>query len=403
MAMTEEMNLRLTQVGPETPGGALLRRYWFPIVPASELTDARPQKRVRMLGEDLVVYRTANGIYGLIPEACPHRNASLAYGFVDERGIRCAYHGWQFDTSGACVDMPFEPHPDKLKGLARRPAYVVQALAGMLWGYMGPAPAPLLPRWEILVSTAGTREIVVLPEHNHNWLQAQENSVDPVHTYYLHAETLKRQSPEVQKEYASSIAYFGRPIQDYDFELVREPAWTGIRKIRNYGGEHPQRESGHPAIFPTVLVAPQHNGLVMHHRLPVDDTHTRIFCIAFMPDADGRTILQRDGDIPVSYLPHPMRADGWYDLSTFMYQDLMAWETQGARADRTRELLGASDRGVTMLRKMLREQIDVVEAGGEPIGVIRDPAINACISFGIADRIADSVAERAARVSAEAG
>ena len=397
MAMTEEMNLRLTQVGPGTPGGELLRRYWFPIVPASEITAAKPQKRVRMLGENLVLYRTLTGTYGLVPEACPHRGTSLAYGFVDEDGIRCAYHGWKFDTSGACVDMPFEPHPENLKRLACRPGYQVQSLAGMLWGYLGPAPAPLLPRWEMLVSSQGTREIMVLPEHNCNWLQAQENSVDPVHTYYLHAQTLLRQPPEVQKEYASSIAYFSRPIENYDFEMVTEPAWTGIRKIRTYGGANPQREGGHPAIFPTVLVAPQHNGLVMHHRLPVDDTHTRIFFIAFMPDADGRSIAQSDAEIPVSYLPHPMRPDGWYDLSTFMYQDLMAWETQGLRVDRSNELLGASDRGVTMLRKLLREQIDVVEAGGEPIGVIRDPAINEMISFGIGDRIADAIAEKASR------
>lgn len=388
MALSEEMNLRLTQVGPGTPGGALLRRYWMPICPAAEITAERPKKRVRMLGEDLVVYRDGSGRYGLVPEACPHRGASLAYGFIEEDGIRCAYHGWKFDVSGACIEQPFERNSEKLRPLACRPAYVVQALAGMLWGYLGPAPAPLLPRWEMLVSTKGVREITVLPMHNCNWLQAQENSVDPVHTYYLHAQTLLRQPPEVRAPFARSIAYFSRPIEDYEFELVHEPAWTGIRKIRHYGGDRPEREGGHPAIFPHVLVAPQDYGLVMHFRLPVDDTHTRIFWVGLAPSDGGEPIDQPDDRIPVSYLPHPLRPDGEYDVTTFANQDLMAWETQGPRYDRRHELLGASDRGVTMLRKLLREQIDLVEAGGEPVGVIRDPAINDIISFGITDHVA---------------
>lgn len=387
MALSHELNLRLTQVGPGTPAGALLRRYWMPLCPAAEITAERPKKRLRLLGEDLVLYRDGRGRYGLIPEACPHRAVSLAYGFVEEDGIRCAYHGWKFDVSGACVDQPFEPHPEKLKPLACRPGYVVEALAGMLWGYLGPLPAPLLPRWEMLVSKTGLRNIVVLPLHNCNWLQAQENSVDPVHTYYLHAQMLLRQPPEVGAEFAASIAYFGRPIEDYDFELVHEPAWSGIRKIRQFGGDRPQRESGHPAIFPNALVALQDHGPVMHFRAPVDDTHTRIFWVGFVRSENGAPVEQADDTIPVTYLPHPKRPDGDYDLSTFVNHDLMAWETQGDRYDRTQELLGASDRGVTMLRKLLREQIDVVEAGGEPVGVIRDPALNELISFNLTDDV----------------
>jgi 5,5'-dehydrodivanillate O-demethylase len=387
MALSEDMNLRLTQVGPGTPGGNLLRRYWMALCPASELTAERPRRRLRILGEDLVVYRDLSGRYGLIPEKCPHRNASLAFGFVEEDGIRCAYHGWKFDVSGACIDQPFEPNADKLKPLACRPPYKVEALAGMLFGYMGPMPAPLLPRWEMLVSDKGTREITVLPLHECNWLQAQENSVDPVHTYYLHAETLRRQAPDVRGENASAIAYFGRPITDYDFDLVHEPAYTGIRKIREYGGEHPQRETGHPAIFPNILVAPQGKGIVMHFRVPVDDTHTRIFWVDFRSSEGHVRVRQPDNEIPVAYAPHPKRPDGDYDLTTFINQDLMAWETQGPRYDRSGELLGASDRGVTMLRKLLREQIDLVEAGGEPVGVIRDPAINEIITFGVTDDV----------------
>jgi 5,5'-dehydrodivanillate O-demethylase oxygenase subunit len=393
MALAADLNARLTQVGPDTPGGALLRRYWHPICPAAEVTAEHPTKAARLLGEDLVVYRTLGGRYGLVPAHCPHRRASLEYGFVEENGIRCAYHGWKFDVSGECVEMPFEPHPEKIQKLACRPAYVVEALSGLLWAYMGPAPAPLLPRWELLVSKNGKRDITVLPVHECNYLQAQENSCDPVHVYYLHAETLRRQPAEVQAKYTASIAYFGRPIEDYDFEIVHQPAYSGIRKIRTFSGENAERETGHPAIFPTMLVAPQGVGLTMHFRVPMDDTHMRIFWVGFVPDPDGRTIDQADEDIPVEYVPHPMQANGKYDLTSFIHHDLMAWETQGALVDRSQELLGASDRGVTMWRKMLREQIDIVEAGGEPAGIIRDPSINRVISLGITDRVADTSLE----------
>ncbi|MGA2394328.1 MAG: Rieske 2Fe-2S domain-containing protein [Candidatus Lustribacter sp.] len=385
MALTEEQNRRLTQVGPGTPGGNLLRRYWMPLCPASEITPEQPLRQIRILGEDLVVYRDGSGRYGLVPEQCPHRGASLAYGFIEEDGIRCPYHGWKFDTSGACVEQPFEPHPEKLMKLACRPPYAVQALAGLLWGYMGPLPAPLLPRWEMLVSDQGTRSIVVLPLHECNWLQAQENSVDPVHTYYLHAQTLLRQPEEVRSENAGAIAYFARPITEYDFELEHHPAWTGIRKVRHYGGDNPQIEHGHPAVFPNILVAPQSGAMVMHFRVPVDDTHTRIFWVEFTASKNDESVVQPDDQIPVTYEAHPRRPDGRYTLRTFISQDLMAWETQGKVYNRSSELLGASDRGVTMLRKLLREQIDLVEAGGEPVGIIRDPALNEIVTFGTLD------------------
>ena len=107
--LTAEQNARLTQVGPGTPAGALLRRYWQPVAAAGELTEEKPIKRVRILGEDLVVYRDASGKYGLVGERCPHRSASLAYGKVEADGIRCPYHGWKFAASGACIEQPAEP------------------------------------------------------------------------------------------------------------------------------------------------------------------------------------------------------------------------------------------------------------------------------------------------------
>jgi 5,5'-dehydrodivanillate O-demethylase len=390
MALAPEVNRLLTQVGPGTPGGTLLRRYWMAVAPEAELR-ARTKKRVRILGEDLVLFRDGAGRYGLIPEACPHRHASLFYGFVENDGLRCPYHGWKFDADGTCIDQPFEPADSKLRALACRTAYPVQSLAGILFAYLGPAPAPLLPRWEYLVRDDGTRSIVVLPEHHCNWLQSQENSHDPVHTYHLHGRMMQEHGQaEVER---AAIAYFLRPIENYSFELCHESAWSGIRKVRAFGGDRPEVESGHPAIFPNILVAPQGREITMHWRVPIDDEHTRIIWCEFTPAAGGESVSQRDEDIPVTYLPHPLRPDGEYDLTTFPNQDLMAWETQGPIVDRSTELLGASDKGILMFRKLLREQIERVQDGGEPAGVIRDGALNRIIELSVSRGLSNMTQE----------
>jgi 5,5'-dehydrodivanillate O-demethylase len=380
--MDPSLNQRLTQVGPGTPGGELLRRYWMPVCPASELTAENPKKRVRILGENLVLFRNGRGEFGLLPERCPHRHVSLYFGFVEEDGLRCAYHGWKFAPDGTCIEQPFEPANSTLRKKACRNAYPVQQLAGILFAYLGPSPAPLLPRWETLVRTDGVRSIQVLPIHRCNWLQAQENSVDPVHTYYLHGHMLTQKRADLGP-LAAEVAYFYRPIENYDFQLCEEPAWTGIRKIRSYGGDRPERESGHPMIFPNILVSPQGKALVIHWRVPVDDTHTYIIWSEFTANPDGTASDQRESEIPVTYQPHPLRTDGEYDLREFYHHDLMAWETQGDVFDRPTELLGTSDRGVVMLRRLLQQQIDAVAEGREPVGVIRDPATNETIRLSI--------------------
>ncbi len=382
--LSEDENKRFTQVGPGTPCGELLRRYWMPVATLSEITEQKPTKRVRILGENLVLFKDLSGRYGLLPEHCPHRHVSLYYGFVEEDGIRCPYHGWKFNADGACIEQPYERAGSPLARQARVRSYPIQQSAGLLFAYLGPEPAPLLPRWETLVRTDGVRDIVVLPIHNNNWLQAQENSHDPTHTYWLHAklyERALRDKPEEQKKWAADIAYFGRPIEATEYQLCREPAWTGIRKIRTYGGDKPEKEAGHPAIFPNILIAPQAKFITTHFRVPVDDTHTLIYWVEFLPTEDGSQMDQRDEDIPVTFMDHPRQPNGDYRLDHFVYQDLMAWETQGEIADRTTELIGIGDRGVVMFRNLLREQIAKVEAGQDPDGVVRDPAINSSINF----------------------
>src|SRR5437867_7670636 len=164
MVLTREENDLLTRVGPGTPAGELLRRYWFPIAFASELTEEQPTKFVRILCEDLVLFRDKAGRYGLMQDHCVHRGASLLYGRVEERGIACAYHGWLYDTQGNCLETPAVPADSKFCLTVKARAYPVQKLVGLLWAYLGPEPAPLIPPYDVWVRKDGTHRMGERPQ-----------------------------------------------------------------------------------------------------------------------------------------------------------------------------------------------------------------------------------------------
>jgi 5,5'-dehydrodivanillate O-demethylase len=168
--------------------GDLLRYYWMPIAATAELDD-NPTKAVRLMGEDLVLYKDGSGAYGLLDRQCAHRRADLSYGMVEECGLRCNYHGWKYDETGRCVEQPYEEiaHPDaNYKDRIPLNAYKVEAKAGLIWAYMGSEPAPLCPTWEPFTWQNGFVQ-VVFSEVPCNWLQGQENSIDPVHFEWLHS------------------------------------------------------------------------------------------------------------------------------------------------------------------------------------------------------------------------
>ena len=373
--ISSEQNERLTRIGPGTPCGELLRRYWQPLCPAAEITPANPKKRIRIMGEDLLVFRDGEGRIGCVEEFCKHRGASLYYGYVEDDGIRCCYHGWKYDCSGQCTEQPFEPKASRLKDEIRLRSYPVQRLGGLLFAYMGPDPAraPLLPRWDVLVREDGKREIKMFPTHECNWLQIQENTADSTHTFFLHGVMDRRIG--LKHPFAP---YYRRPIEKLDFKVCE---W-GIDKVIVYGGDVPEKEIRPPLIFPNILRIPNGPMEVMHWRVPIDDVSTRIVFVAFTPARDASVRTREDDEIPYTYLP-PMKAqDGEYDLKTFFSQDQMAQESQGAIYDRTNENLGVSDRGIVLLRKMLLEQIERVERGEDPtVAVVRDPQRNRMIDF----------------------
>jgi 5,5'-dehydrodivanillate O-demethylase oxygenase subunit len=367
----------LTQVGPGMPCGELLRRYWQPACYAAELTDEQPILRVKIMHEDLVLYRDRRGNYGCLAEQCAHRGVSLAYGFVEECGLRCAYHGWQYDASGACIDQPFEPAGSTFRRRVRQPAYPVERLAGILFVYMGPPPAPLLPHWDVLMWTDGERKLQRQEVLNCNWLQVSENSADVTHTYFLHGHMLY-----LRGERGLHVDYYHRPIERYGFQPFE---WGLLKSWRYASGGSPlggERGGGNPLVFPNMLRVLEHPWHAMHWRVPLDNTHTRIFWAGFRRGAERQSPEELENPLLVD-LPPQTRPDGGYTLTWFHSQDRMAWETQGAVFDRGREHLGASDRGIVLYRKMLKEQIDRVRRGEEPMALVRDAARNQIIDLPV--------------------
>ena len=371
--LTREENELLTQVSRGTPCGELLRRYWHPVAATAELTDEKPIRAVKILNEELVVYRNRRGEYGLVGEHCPHRSASLAYGRVEEEGIRCPYHGWKFDQTGRCLEQPAEPADSTFKDRIKHVAYPVQYLGGLIYAYLGPAPAPLLPRWDVLVWEHGRRWIVKESIIDCNWLQPMENSVDPSHLYWLHGDT---------ELYVPAVKTYAEKHEFIRFEY-------GIRKRRTTlplatGGE--PAVDDHPLLFPTVLrhVAPFNEGSGHRHnlqiRVPVDDFHTQVFRVNFLPMESERS--PADAPVPLRFV-QLKTGPREYKMNMIPAQDSMAWETQGARTDRALEHLGVGDEGIIELRKLLREQIERVQEGLEPIGLIHDSVQNELIDLGV--------------------
>jgi 5,5'-dehydrodivanillate O-demethylase oxygenase subunit len=368
MATTHEQNERLTRIGPGTPMGNLLRRYWQPLAPASELVTA-PVRKVRIFGENLTLYRDRNGDFGLVAERCPHRCLSLEHGIPDEKGLRCAYHGWVFNAGGQCVEQPFEErlNPDShYKDTIKITAYPVKELGGLLWAYLGPLPAPELPRWDILVEDDLDRAIEMVPIPC-NWLQCMDNSADPVHFEFLHGKfgnyTLEKMGLPPRMKTPAHLKI--------DFDVWR----FGIMKRRLLEGDAETVDdwtTGHPLIFPNTLGQGSDGSATFQLRLPVDDVNTI--------QINYRTIRRKPGAAPhpttVRHLNPFDPAEQPYTADTIQKQDYIAWVGQGAISDRTNEHLTALDKGVILYHKLLFENMDKVERGEDPMGIIRDPAEN---------------------------
>jgi 5,5'-dehydrodivanillate O-demethylase len=368
--LTQEQNERLTRVGPGTPGGEFLRRYWHPIAAAGEL-DYEPAKQVTILGETLVLYRDRQGRLGLIGERCPHQGIPMVCSIVEPEGLRCAYHGWMFDHTGACIDLgedALTPDPS-FKDEVRIAAYPVEELGGLVFAYLGPEPRPLLPCWEPFITPGVWRSIAsfVAPC---NWVQCMENQLGDRHTEWMHARF--GQYARLRRGQLSEMP----PLSDYvgqsaaaDF-CEYERFEFGLRKRRVHRDD--VGEDGVPIVLPNLEVHDQ-----IQYFVPFDDTHTWSVTYRRHRIPEGAGEQKR---VPVYELPLPGIDERghptWDGLDTNMGQDRFVLYARGAIVDRTKEHLGTGSKGIVMFRDLLEENFQRVERGEDPMGVIRDPSIN---------------------------
>ena len=371
-------NDRYTRVGPRTPMGELMRRYWHPIAGTSQMTGDEPTRPIRLLGENLVLYKTPRGQYGLVEQRCAHRGVDMLYGIPEDEGIRCCYHGWLYDFTGQCIEQPSEPTGSTYKEKIKIKGYPVEELGGLIWAYLGPEPAPLLPRWDIFAWDNVTRKIqaTVLPC---NWLQCVDNALDPTHFEHLHGyyglwinEQKGQREAWVQRLPQRSKHHLKLGFERFEHGIIKRRVTQGIDET------HTDWQIGHPLVFPYTLKVGggggQHRFLL---RVPIDDEHTwYIRYTSFVPPAG--TVVDKQELIPVE--EQPLYDENGRLLSLDVPgQDQMTWVAQGPIVDRTNEHLAVADSGLIFFRKIMEENLRIIEDGGDPINTFRDPSKNECV------------------------
>jgi 5,5'-dehydrodivanillate O-demethylase oxygenase subunit len=388
--LTPEEQERVTHVGRGTPAGEWLRRYWHPIAlsdrwegiktlwncdepvtfkgragtvashGAAVGTFTGKPTPVRILGEDLVLFRDGSGQLGLLGLRCPHRGASFEYGRIRAEGIECCYHGWLFDVGGQCLAQPAEPVDSSFKDKVRHVAYPVRELGGMIWAYLGPGEPPILPKLDVVAREDGVRAVENFGLWGCNYFQVLENSPDTTHTAILHGGAGGERSD-----------IWGKEIPEVDWEEDEYGIKCRARRTNYDRYTH--------IVIPTTNRLPQPwpggkfkwpRGSAIF-RTPVDDTHTLILSVVFTPYLDGKP----------PELPPGCTFDITDQLHVHRLQDYQAIVSQDEVYDRTTERLGASDRGVILLRKIIMEGIAAVERGEEPKGVWRALEMDRILDF----------------------
>lgn len=363
----------LTRVGPGTPMGELMRRYWQPVLASRNVT-SRPRE-VRILGEDLIVFRDGEGRPGLLYPRCMHRGTSLFWGHVEQDGIRCCYHGWKFDVEGNCIEQPCEPNPHLCRPEHRQPWYPVRERYGLVWAYMGPPERmPALPRYDALEplekgegylafdNSLGSHGDPEGPEVvPYSWLHMNDNVMDPFHVQVLHTTFSGTQfvrefavMPTVQfDEIDAGVTYTARRALDDGRTMDRVSTWMMPNVMS----------------VPDVAMRPGRPNS-MGFSVPVDDTSSRILFAM-------RTPMTPDGQRPARGLEIE-NFKPWHKKTIEERQDqpgdYEAQAGQGPISLHSEEHLVTSDKGIAMQRRMLRRALEIVAAGGDPPGLTFDEA-----------------------------
>lgn len=351
----------LVEVDAGTPAGELLRRYWHPVARSSEATEL--PRTVKLLGEELILYRDGSGTVGLLEPRCCHRGTTLYFGRVEDTGIRCPYHGWLFDAEGNCLDQPCEPDRGRNKSSYRQPWYPTREYHGLVFAYLGPADKqPVFPRYDILEDLSDDEEIVVVDhfafggptEAPCNWFQTHENVMDPYHVFILHN--------------AISGPQFDPRLEIWPTITWHRHSWgitsTQDRVLDDGTTLHRVTEARFPTIrviaTPTLSVLGKTNNLSW--AVPIDATTTHVYAL-----------LRKAKGGPQQGLPVYAGDKSWFDLDEAGHQrypgDYETQVGQGAITLHSEERLASSDRGVSLVRRQFKDQLEVIAAGGDPIGV----------------------------------
>jgi nitrite reductase/ring-hydroxylating ferredoxin subunit len=402
--LTAANNQRITETGPGTPCGDMMRRYWQPAALVEELDGPRPVKRVRLLGEELVLFREPSGRVGLLHRHCAHRGADLAFGRCEDGGLRCPFHGWLYDASGACLEQPAEPAGSTFYQKVRQPAYPCIERAGIIWAYLGPGEPPPLPGFDCLAAP-DSYVFAFKGMWSCNWLQALEIGIDPAHASFLH---------RFFEDEAISDAGYGRQFRAATIgadipmsQLLREVTNPRLESEDTPYGLRiiTQRPLNNDVLhlritnmlFPHGFVIPLSREMsITQWHVPIDDTHCYWYAAftSFAAPVDKATMrAQRlaNHSLP-DYVPHAGQANDWGynpdEQRTLTFtgmgmdinvHDQWAVESMGAIQDRTQEHLGYSDRIITAARRLIFRAIDDVAAGRESLltrgaDMVRGPA-----------------------------
>jgi phenylpropionate dioxygenase-like ring-hydroxylating dioxygenase large terminal subunit len=386
--LSAEENDTLTRTGPGTAMGGLLRRYWQPILLRDELPDRRPAKDVKIMGEDLVVFRDEQGRYGSLARRCSHRSADLSFGRLEDGGLRCAYHGWLYDVEGRCLEQPAEPEGSTYAAKIVHPAYPCREHNGIVYAYMGGGAPPLFPAFDWNV--APEEHVFVFKAFQEaNWLQANEGEIDPSHLSYLH----RYLSDEMDDDTSYGLDQFLDAAEGTDIPVTRilrekrnpqleiETTSFGVRifTLRDIGELMHVRVTNY--LFPNaaVVAVGADWGLVQLH-VPIDDEHNWRFDIMYgyretmdqatlrrerlqtytLPDyAPKRNLANRYGFDLEEQLTRTFVGIG-HDINT---QDSWAIEGAGPIQDRTLEHLGYTDKAIAASRRMLLQGVRDMNEG----------------------------------------
>jgi phenylpropionate dioxygenase-like ring-hydroxylating dioxygenase large terminal subunit len=379
--LSAEQNELITRTGPGTAAGKLLRRYWQPVALKDELNSNRPIKPVRLLGEDLVIFRDGQGRYGLLDRACPHRGTDLAFGRLEADGLRCAFHGWKFAVDGKCLETPAEPDGSNLCANIRQTSYPVVEKSGILFAYLGPGEPPALAEMDCFVAPdSHTFAFKGLIECN--WLQSLEVGIDPVHTSFLHRffhdEDPNRGYGKVFRDHSVDsdmpISQIMREYPRPQIEVERTDFGLRLMTLRQINDKRMHVRVTN-LIFPNAFTIPMSSDMtITQWHVPVDDVKHYWYAIftSFGGPVDKDEMRRQRlelYELP-DYVPRKNKRNDYgfdpheqaHETFTGMGPDInvhdqWACESMGEIQDRTREHLGQSDKAIVQYRRMLRDAI----------------------------------------------